>query len=136
MNQVKLEQTLKQRVIEVVNLEYKTSVNKFAAALGLRQSTLNDQINGKGKISATVIIALLSAHPDISAEWLLRGTGSMLLTEPQHETLTGEIRDDSETIAALKETIAAQEIAIDALTDQVRILKGDIVVPHRSVATA
>lgn len=136
MNQVKLEQTLKQRVIEVVNLEYKTSVNKFAAALGLRQTTLNDQINGKGKISAAVIIALLSAHPDISAEWLLRGTGSMLLTEPQHETLTGEIRDNTETIAALKETIAAQKIAIAALTDEVHVLKGDIAMPHRSVETA
>lgn len=136
MNQVELEQTLKQRVIEVVNMEYKTSVNKFAAALGIRQTTLNDQINGKGKISAAVIIALLSAHPDISAEWLLRGTGSMLLTEPQHETITGEIRDNTETIAALKETIAAQKIAIEALTDEVQVLKGDIVVPHRSVATA
>ena len=136
MKQVELEQTLKQRVIEVVNLEYKTSVNKFAAALGLRQTTLNDQINGNSKISAAVIIALLSVHPDISAEWLLRGSGSMLLSEPQHETLTGEIQDDTETIAALKETIAAQKIAIDALTDQVKLLKGDIVVPHRSAATA
>lgn len=136
MKQVELEQTLKQRVIEVVNLEYKTSVNKFAAALGIRQTTLNDQINGNSKISAAVIIALLSVRPDISAEWLLRGNGDMLISQPQHETLTGEIRNDNETIAALKETIAAQKIAIDALEGQVKVLKGDIVVPHRSAATA
>lgn len=136
MKQVELEQTLKQRVEDVVKLYYNGSVNKFATALGIRQTTLNDQINGKSKISAAALLALLDVHSDISAEWLLRGSGSMLLSEPQHETLTGEIRGDSETIAALKETIAAQKIAIDALTDQVKVLKGDIVVPHRSVATA
>jgi len=136
MKQVELEQTLKQRVEDVVKQYYNGSVNKFATALGIRQTTLNDQINGKSKISAAALLALLDVHPDISAEWLLRGSGSMLLSEPQHETLTGEIRGDSETIAALKETIAAQKIAIDALTDQVKVLKGDIVVPHRSVETA
>ena len=135
MNQIKLEQTLKQRVIEVVNLEYKTSVNKFATALGLRQTTLNDQINGKGKISAAVIIALLSAHPDISAEWLLRGTGSMLLTEPQHETLTGEIRDDTET-EELRKRLRRAEREIDGLYERIKELKGDIATQHRSAETA
>ena len=77
MEKTELEQTLKQRVIKVVEMEYGTSVNKFAAALGLRQTTLNDQINGNSKISATVILAILSVHPNISAEWLLRGKGEM-----------------------------------------------------------
>ena len=135
MNQVKLEQTLKQRVIEVVNLEYKTSVNKFASVLGIRQTTLNDQINGKGKISAAVIISLLSTHPDISAEWLLRGTGSMLLTEPQHETHTRPIRDDSET-EELRERLRRAEREIDGLYERIKELKGDIATTHLSVATA
>lgn len=76
MNKADLEQALKQRVIEIVRSDYKSSVNKFAAELGLRQTTLNDQINGKGKISATTILSILQARPNISAEWLLRGIGS------------------------------------------------------------
>ena len=94
------------------------------------------QIEGETELTESTISEILNRYKNLSAEWLLRGSGSMLLSEPQHETLTGEIRNDSETIAALKETIAAQKIAIDALTDQVKVLKGDIVVPHRSAATA
>lgn len=75
MNRTKLEQDLKQRVANIVKSDYKSSVNKFAAELGLRQTTLNDQINGNGKISATTILSILQVRPDISAEWLLRGIG-------------------------------------------------------------
>ena len=81
MNRTKLEQDLKQRVADIVKSDYKSSINKFAAALGLRQTTLNDQINGNGKISATTILSILHVRPDISAEWLLRGTGEMYISE-------------------------------------------------------
>ena len=76
MNRTKLEQDLKQRVADIVKSDYKSSVNKFAAELGLRQTTLNEQINGNGKISATTILSILQVRPDISAEWLLRGIGA------------------------------------------------------------
>lgn len=135
MKQVELEQTLKQRVEEVVKLHYNGSVNKFSAALDIRQTTLNDQINGKSKISAAALLALLDVHPDISAEWLLRGNGSMLLSQPQHETLTGEIRDDTET-EELRERLRRAEREIDGLYERIKELKGDIATPHRSVATA
>ena len=86
MNRTKLEQDLKQRVADIVKSDYKSSVNKFAAELGLRQTTLNDQINGNGKISTTTILSILQVRPDISAEWLLRGTGEMYIAEhPSHE---------------------------------------------------
>lgn len=85
MKQVELKQTLKQRVEEVVKLHYNSSVNKFAAALGIRQTTLNDQINGKSKISAAALLALLDVHPEISAEWLLRGKGEMYLYDTPAE---------------------------------------------------
>ena len=92
MSNEELEAALKQRVTEVVNQEYNASVNKFAAALGIRQTTLNDQINRSAKISATTLLALTEIRPDISAEWLLRGEGDMF----KHEPDTRQIRDDSE----------------------------------------
>lgn len=142
MNQNDAEKEIKQRVLDVLN-ECKISVNKLALTFGASTRTWNDQINGSSKISAATLVALANFRPDISAEWLLRGSGSMLISEQQHETLTGQIRDDSETIAALKltiekmqRTIDNQDREIEGLLERIKELKGDIAVPHRSVATA
>ena len=129
------ENDVKKRVQDAMK-ELGISAYAIAKTCSMNERTIYQQTNGSSKLSVEAIQALLRYKPELSASWILLGTGSMLLTEPQHEMLTGEIRDDTETIAALKETIAAQKIAIDALTDQVRILKGDIVVPHRSAETA
>ena len=130
-----MENDVRKRIQEILSKE-KTTVNFLATSSGKNQAKLRNQIMVSTAISLDTILLVLEKFPHISAEWLLRGKGAMLISQPQHETHTRDIRDDSETIAALKETIAAQKITIDALTDQVRILKGDIVVPHRSVATA
>ena len=57
------------------------SILAFANAIGIPQSTLNQQLNGRnGKnigVQISVITATLSAYPDLSAEWLLRGEGEM-----------------------------------------------------------
>ena len=130
-----MEEKLRKRLNKFME-EEGLSVNSLAKVINVQTRTLNNQIKTETAIPAITLLEILFHYPDISAEWLLRGSGSMFLSEPQHETLTGEIRNDNETIAALKETIAAQKTAIDALTDQVKVLKGDIVVPHRSARTA
>lgn len=129
------ENDVKKRVQDAMK-ELGISAYAIAKTCSMNERTIYQQTNGSSKLSVEAIQALLRYKPELSASWILLGSGSMLLSEPQHETLTGDIRNDSETIAALKETIAAQKIAIDALTDQVKVLKGDIVVPHRSAATA
>ena len=123
MKQVELEQTLKQRVEDVVKQYYNGSVNKFATALGIRQTTLNDQINGKSKISAAALLALLDVHPDISAEWLLRGTGDMLLN-----TATTRSRDGIETelnadVTELRDQLRRKDREIDGLYERIAELK-------------
>lgn len=50
----------------------------IARMQNLNERTIYDQINGNSKIGAATIEALLAYRPDISAEWLLRGTGDML----------------------------------------------------------
>lgn len=129
------ENDVKKRVQDAMK-ELGISAYAIAKTCSMNERTIYQQTNGSSKLSVEAIQALLRYKPELSASWILLGTGSMLLTEPQRETFTRDIRDDPETIAALKETIAAQKIAIAALTDQVKVLKGDIVVPHRSVATA
>lgn len=129
------ENDVKKRVQDAMK-ELGISAYAIAKTCSMNERTIYQQTNGSSKLSVEAIQALLRYKPELSASWILLGTGSMLLTEPQHETHTRDIRDDTETIAALKETIAAQKIAIDALTDEVHVLKGDIVVPHRSAETA
>ena len=129
------ENDVKKRVQDAMK-ELGISAYAIAKTCSMNERTIYQQTNGSSKLSVEAIQALLRYKPELSASWILLGSGSMLLTEPQHETHTGHIRDDTETIAALKETIAAQKIAIDALTDEVHVLKGDIAVPHRSAETA
>lgn len=124
-----MENDVRKRIQEILSKE-KTTVNFLATSSGKNQAKLRNQIMVSTAISLDTILLVLERFPHISAEWLLRGNGDMLISQPQHETHTRDIRDDSEIVAALKETIAAQKIAIEALMDQVKVLKGDIVVPQ------
>lgn len=54
------------------------SVPKFAERVGLSPSTLNGHLFGKRKLSLSVIEAILTAFPEVSAEWLMRGKGQMI----------------------------------------------------------
>ncbi len=57
----------------------------IARMQNLNERTIYDQINGNSKIGVATIEALLAYRPDISAEWLLRGTGDMLITNKPME---------------------------------------------------
>ena len=49
----------------------------FAAAIGISKGTLDNYLDGKNKPSLPLAEGILRAYPDISAEWLMRGEGSM-----------------------------------------------------------
>lgn len=125
---------LRERIKKVLT-ERELSVNALAATHGVQQKTLNNQIKGQTAISASTVLILLKQYPDLSAEWLLRGNGAMLISQPQHETITRDIRDDNEVIAALNRTIEIQEREIAGLYERIKELKGAIVMPHRSAET-
>ena len=71
-----------QRVRELADF-YDLSITALAKKLGLAQPTLNRQITGENVMSLSTIDAILYHFPDLSAEWLLRGEGSMMNGEPQ-----------------------------------------------------
>lgn len=128
------ENDVKKRVQDAMK-ELGISAYAIAKTCSMNERTIYQQTNGSSKLSVEAIQALLRYKPELSASWILRGTGSMLLTEPQHETLTGEIRDDSEK-EELLERLRRAEREIDGLYERIKELKGDIATPHRSVATA
>lgn len=50
--------------------------NKFSSEIGVPQKTLNNYANGR-TLPLGVVYLILEKFPALSAEWLMRGTGSM-----------------------------------------------------------
>lgn len=65
-----------QHINELIEVKAK-SMRDFASQIGVRNNTLNQQLNGLRSISYETINAILVTFEDISAEWLLRGVGNM-----------------------------------------------------------
>lgn len=71
-----MEATIYQRVKLV--LENKSiSVNALSKQINVAQATLNPQLRGDRTLAANIVEKILSAFPDVSAEWLMRGVGTM-----------------------------------------------------------
>ena len=71
-------------VIERINVVLKhfcKTPNGLANMLEMIPSTVNRQLKGDQALSSKVIEGVLSVFPDVSAEWLLRGKGEMLISE-------------------------------------------------------
>lgn len=81
----------------------------FARKIGVQQMTLWRQINGARKISLETIMAVADAFPEIDANWLLRGNGSMLTNndaqEKRLDNLIDVISMQQETIKNLQDKI-------------------------------
>lgn len=63
--------------INDVLVEKGLTENSVAAGVSAVQSRLNSQLSHGGKITLDTILRILDACPDVSADWLLHGTGEM-----------------------------------------------------------
>lgn len=61
------------------------SAYAIAKFCSMNERTVYEQINGNSKMGVATVEALLAYRPDLSAEWLLRGTGDMLITNKPME---------------------------------------------------
>lgn len=81
----------------------------FAKKIGMQQITLWRQLNDQRKVSLETIMAVAAALPEIDANWLLRGNGSMLTNNEEQErhlkNLTNVISMQQEIISNLQEKI-------------------------------
>lgn len=62
------------------DLIYRSPLNQISLNANYPQSTLNKQINKETSMSLSTLLVLLDLFSELSAEWLLRGEGSMLKT--------------------------------------------------------
>lgn len=71
-----MEVTIYQRV-KLVLEDKSISVNALSKQINVAQATLNPQLRGDRTLAANIVVKILDAFPDVSAEWLMRGVGTM-----------------------------------------------------------
>ncbi len=71
-----MEITIYQRV-KLVLEDKSISVNALSKQINVAQATLNPQLRGDRTLAANIVEKILTAFPDVSAEWLMRGIGTM-----------------------------------------------------------
>ena len=75
-----MEVTIYQRVKCILE-DKSISVNALSKQINVAQATLNPQLRGDRTLAANIVEKILDAFPDVSAEWLMRGKGEMLISE-------------------------------------------------------
>ena len=91
-----MESSIRQRIKDVLSF-HNSNTNQLAGDDANFQNRLSRQINHTSTISCDTISRVLSAYPEVSAEWLLRGKGKMLLTDNM-PTFNGEETETEENL--------------------------------------
>ena len=107
------------KIEELINAKAQGNEKEFALQTGIKQQTLNNYTTRKRSVRLDAVISILSAYPDVSAEWLLRGKGEMILSDNLPPIVGDESENDLDTHAML----AQARIEIDRLNIEVASLK-------------
>ena len=119
----------KEGILQRINeLREYTGMSKstLAASIGMEQTTLNNQFLGKRAISIDLVIGALKSFEEISAEWLLRGTGSMLIQKEETEPGMDKLKSIVYTIANLQDEINEKTVLTQRLLEENQKLKGEL----------
>jgi len=98
------------------------SVRALANKCSLKQQTLDKHMKGISEPSANTLMAIASAYPEISTDWLLLGVGKMLRADKDSERINSLL----DTIATLQESINAKNDTISALTERIKQLESQL----------
>ncbi len=102
---------------------YGLSVRAFAIKCGIAQKTLDNQLKGIRTISLETVISILKTFPDVSAEWLTRGEGTMLIKKDKDSAETERLNKLVDTIGTLQDTINAKNDMIATLNERIKQLE-------------
>ncbi|MEI3053248.1 MAG: hypothetical protein V8T35_07825 [Prevotella sp.] len=80
-----METTIYQRV-KLVLEDKSISVNALSKQINVAQATLNPQLRGDRTLAANIVAKILDAFPDVSAEWLMRGIGTMYSNQDANDS--------------------------------------------------
>lgn len=103
------------------------SPRAFAIAIGFNYSTLNNYLTGRrSTIDSELIEKALTSFDDISAEWLLRGKGDILIQKEETEPGMDKLKSIVYTIANLQDEINEKTVLTQRLLEENQKLKGEL----------
>lgn len=113
---------LTDRINKIMETNKARSIRDFANMINVKEVTLTKQLNGERAISLDTIVSILSAFPDISSEWLIRGEGEMIkrngvLSEPN---ATYNVLD---FVIACKDSSAEELDAAEQMIESIKVLQ-------------
>lgn len=116
---------MKDRLKQIIKC-YKLSDRAFSIRCGIAQNTLSRQLNGTREVSLTTINSVLEKCPEISAEWLMRGKGEMLLASEQPT-------DAEDRLNKLIDTITFQQDTIKNLQARIKELEAELIIAKNQI---
>ena len=93
------------------------SVRAFALGCKITQPTLDRQLKGSRELSLDTVNKILAANPNVSSEWLMRGTGPMLVSEILQQN-NDRLSKLTATIGEMQSIIEENQKVIDALMSE------------------
>lgn len=112
-----------ERLEKLVELKAGGVRKAFASKIGVGQQTFNNYMNGTRSVTLEVINSTLNTFPELSAEWLIRGEGEMLISD----NLPKFHGEETDAELELHAEIARKEIEIQKLTDEINRIKHEYI---------
>ena len=117
--------TINGRIREII-LSAGITDSAFAKRIGVTQSVIASMFQRGTEPSAKVLTSILLTYEDISAEWLLRGKGQMLLSEVTPDPNIEQMKRLVDTITILQGIITEQTKTNQLLTEELKKAKGEL----------
>ena len=119
------ETSVNEKIREIISY-YKLSDRQFSIKIGVTQSVIGSMFQKNTEPSSKVIRLTLNAFTDISADWLLRNKGPMLISDIKPDPNIERMERLVDTIATLQGTINEQMKTIQLFTEEYQKLKGEL----------
>lgn len=120
-----IEINVNKKIREIISY-FKLSDRQFCLRIGINPSVLGSMFQKDTEPSAKVIKLTLNAFTDISAEWLLRDKGPMLLSELKADPNIERMNRLVDTITTLQGALNEKDKVIQLLEEKAKRLEAEL----------
>ena len=121
-----LEKKVYERINQLIEKE-RITPRKLAETIGIGPQSVYNYLTGKQKAPMSFVMMILESFPDVSAEWLLRGNGEMLLPQKKSPYLemaerlhgTSLASEEEEDIIAQVNTLKNEQKLMQSQLDRI-----------------
>lgn len=117
-----LEKKVYERINQLIEKE-RITPRKLAETIGVGPQSVYNYLTGKQKAPMSFVMMILGSFPDVSAEWLLRGNGEMLLPPKKSPYLEMAERLHGTSLASEEEDIIAQ---VNTLKNEQKLMQSQL----------